>query len=215
MGGLMEKIIPRNSPVPSVREQVFTTNENGQTAIKIKIIQGERESSSDNNELGEFVLSDLEPKPAGIPRINVRFSLDADGILFVSASEESSGKEKNLAIKTNSDLSIQEMRLIVESSIKNAKKDIDLRLLIEAKIKAQKAINEIKNVENMMKKLCSKNEIIEINKIIKMMKIELNSDNKEKIIKLVEQLNEKTKGFAEKIINSNFSNFVGKKIDSI
>ena len=147
---------------------------------------------------------------AGIPRINVRFSLDADGILFVSASEESSGKEKNLAIKTNSDLSIQEMRLIVESSIKNAK-DIDLRLLIEAKIKAQKLLMRL-NVENIRKKLCSKNEIIEINKIIKMMKIELNSDNKEKIIKLVEQLNEKTKGFAEKIINSNFPILFEKRL---
>ena len=213
MGGLMEKIIPRNSPIPAVREQVFTTNENGQTSIKIKILQGEREVTSANNILDEFVLSGLEPKPAGIPRIKVRFSLDVDGILFVSAIDESSGKENNLVIKTNEQLSIQEMRELVSSSIQNAKKDIDLRLLIETKIKATKLINEINNVKPMMKKLCTLKESEEINKIIKLMKIELKSDNKDKISYLIDNLNDKTKNFAQKIIDSNFSNFVGKEID--
>ena len=151
MGGLMEKIIPRNSPIPAIREQIFTTNENGQTSIKIKILQGEREITSANNTLDEFVLSGLEPKPAGIPRIKVRFSLDVDGILFVSAIDESSGNENNLVIKTNEQLSIQEMRELVSSSIQNAKKDIDLRLLIETKIKATKLINEINNVKPMFR----------------------------------------------------------------
>ena len=213
MGGLMEKIIPRNSPIPAIREQIFTTNENGQTSIKIKILQGEREVTSANNILDEFVLSGLEPKPAGIPRIKVRFSLDVDGILFVSAIDESSGKENNLVIKTNEQLSIQEMRELVSSSIKNAKKDIDLRLLIETKMKATKLINEINNVKPMMNKLCTTEESKEINKIIKLMKIELKSDNKDKISNLIDDLNDKTKNFAQKIIDSNFSNFVGKEID--
>ncbi len=213
MGGLMEKIIPRNSPIPAIRDQVFTTNENGQTSIKIKILQGEREITSENNILDEFILSGLEPKPAGIPRIKVRFSLDVDGILFVSAIDESSGKENNLIIKTNEQLSIQEMRELVTSSIHNAKKDIDLRLLIETKIKATKLINEISNVEPMMKELCTSKESKEINKIIKLMKMELKSDNKDKINNLIDNLNDKTKNFAQKIIDSNFSNFVGKEIN--
>ena len=213
MGGLMEKIIPRNSPIPAIREQIFTTNENGQTSIKIKILQGEREVTSANNILDEFVLSGLEPKPAGIPRIKVRFSLDVDGILFVSAIDESSGKENNLVIKTNEQLSIQEMRELVSSSIKNAKKDIDLRLLIETKIKATKLINEISNVKSMMNELCTTKESKEITKIINLMKIELKSDNKDKISNLIDELNDKTKNFAQKIIDSNFSNFVGKEID--
>lgn len=213
MGGLMEKIIPRNSPIPAIREQIFTTNENGQTSIKIKILQGEREVTSANNILDEFVLSGLEPKPAGIPRIKVRFSLDVDGILFVSAIDESSGKENNLVIKTNEQLSIQEMRELVSSSIKNAKKDIDVRLLIETKIKATKLINEINNVKSMMNELCTTKESKEITKIINLMKIELKSDNKEKISNLIDELNDKTKNFAQKIIDSNFSNFVGKEID--
>ena len=198
MGGLMEKIIPRNSPIPAIREQMFTTNENGQTSIKIKVLQGEREITSENNILDEFILSGLEPKPAGIPRIKVRFSLDVDGILFVSAIDESSGKENNLVIKTNEQLSIQEMRELVTSSINNAKKDIDLRLLIETKIKATKLINEISNVEPMMKELCSSKESKEINKIIKLMKMELKNDNKDKINKLIDNLNDKTKKFCPK-----------------
>ena len=213
MGGLMEKIIPRNSPIPAIREQIFTTNENGQTSIKIKILQGEREVTSANNTLDEFVLSGLEPKPAGIPRIKVRFSLDVDGILFVSAIDESSGKENNLVVKTNDQLSIQEMRELVSSSIQNAKNDIDLRLLIETKIKATKLINEINNVKPMMNELCTSKESKEINKIIKLMKIELKSDNKDKISNLIDYLNDKTKNFAQKIIDSNFSDFVGKEID--
>tara|TARA_B100000287_G_scaffold425751_1_gene472556 strand:+ start:2465 stop:4252 length:1788 start_codon:yes stop_codon:yes gene_type:complete len=216
MGGLTEKIIPRNSPVPSIREQEFTTNENGQTSIKIKIVQGEREASDDNHNLGEFVLSGLEPKPAGIPRIKVRFSLDADGILFVSAFDESSLNENSLVIKTNNELSINEMRSIVESSIKHAQKDMDLRFLIESKVKATKLMNEISNAEKLMNKLCSKKEIKNINKIIILMKDEIkNSNNKEKIDKLTETLNESTKEFAEKILNQNFSSFVGKKINQL
>ena len=213
MGGLMEKIIPRNSNIPIVKEQTFTTNENGQTSIIIKIIQGERETSDKNTLLGEFILSDIEPKPAGIPRIKVRFSLDVDGMLFVSAIDESSGSEKNIVIKTGNDLNIEEMRKIVESSIQNAKHDMDTRLLIESKIKASRLINEIENVRDQIESLCSKKDIESINKTTNMLNTELKKNNKEKIDNLVEILNEKTKDFAQKLIDKNFKNFVGKDLD--
>ena len=213
MGGLMEKIIPRNSNIPIVKEQTFTTNENGQTSIIIKIIQGERETSDKNTLLGEFILSDIEPKPAGIPRIKVRFSLDVDGMLFVSAIDESSGSEKNIVIKTGNDLNIEEMRKIVESSIQNAKHDMDTRLLIESKIKASRLINEIENVRDQIDSICSKKDIESINKTTNMLITELKKNNKEKIESLVEILNEKTKDFAQKLIDKNFKNFVGKDLD--
>ena len=213
MGGLMEKIIPRNSNIPIVKEQTFTTNENGQTSIIIKIIQGERETSDKNTLLGEFILSDIEPKPAGIPRIKVRFSLDVDGMLFVSAIDESSGSEKNIVIKTGNDLNIEEMRKIVESSIQNAKHDMDTRLLIESKIKASRLINEIENVRDQIDSICSKKDIESINKTTNMLITELKKNNKEKIESLVEILNEQTKDFAQKLIDKNFKNFVGKDLD--
>ena len=213
MGGLMEKIIPRNTNIPVVKEQTFTTNENGQTSIKISIIQGERETSDKNTLLGEFILSDIQPKPAGIPRIKVRFSLDVDGILFVSAIDESSGNEKNLVIKTSKDLNIDDMKKIVESSIKNAKEDMDTRLLIESKIKASRLINEIENVKDQIETLCTKKDIENINKTSNMLKKEIKTNNKERIDDLIDNLNEKTKNFAQKLIDKNFQNFVGKDLD--
>lgn len=213
MGGLMEKIIPRNSNIPTVKEQVFTTNENGQTSIKISVLQGEREISKNNTFLGELILSNLEPKPAGIPRVKVRFSLDADGILFVSAIDESTGNEQNSVIKTGIDLSVEEMKKIVESSIENAKEDMDTRSLIESKIKATRLINEINNVKREIQNLCSKKDIEKIYNITNMLNNELKKNNKVEIDNLVENLNEVTKSFAEKIVNKNFKNFVGKDID--
>ena len=173
----------------------------------------ERETSNKNTLLGEFILSDIEPKPAGIARIKVRFSLDVDGILFVSAIDESSGNEKNIVIKTNKDLNITEMKKLVESSIKNAKEDMDTRLLIESKIKASRLINEIENVKDQIETLCTKKDIENINKTSNMLKKEMKTNNKERIETLTDNLNEQTKNFAQKLIDKNFKNFVGKDLD--
>ena len=176
-----------------------------------------RETVEHNRSLGEFVLSGLEPKPAGIPRIKVRFSLDADGILFVSANDESSGKENNLTVKSNDNLSISEMRTIVESSISNAKEDVEKRMLIESKIRGKKILNEIEAVKNEIYSICSKKEIENIEKIINMLLKKINSSNiyPDDIDECIEKLNDSTKSFAQKRIDKNFSNFVGKGIDSI
>ena len=174
----MERIIARNTSIPVIKEQTFTTHENGQTSIKITILQGERDTSENNRCLGEFILSGLEPKPAGIPRIKVNFSLDVDGILFVSAVDESSGKQSNLVIKTSDSLDVAEMRAIVESSIANAKSDVNQRMIIESKIKATKFLNEIASVRNELNLLYSKKEIVKINRMI-------NKKNKFKIIHLM------------------------------
>ena len=210
VGGLMEKVISRNTPIPAIKEQSFTTFENGQTSIKIKILQGERETSDNNRNLGEFILSGLDPKPAGIPRVKVRFSLDADGILLVSAIDESTGKKNNLVIKTGKDIDLKDMRRIVESSISNAEEDINQRMLIEIKVKAQKLINEIGFYNKDIEKLCDKKNIVNINKIITMLKVELNNNNKSRIEALYEQLNKETEKFAQKKIESEFTSLVGK-----
>ncbi len=215
MGGLMERIIARNTSIPVIKEQTFTTHENGQTSIKITILQGERDTSENNRCLGEFILSGLEPKPAGIPRIKVSFSLDVDGILFVSAVDESSGKQSNLVIKTSDSLDVAEMRAIVESSIANAKSDVNQRMIIESKIKATKFLNEIASVRNELNLLCSKKEIEKINRMINMLKKELNSNDVDKINHLIDQLNESTKQFAEKRIDKSFSSLVGEEIGGV
>ncbi len=217
MGGLMEKIISRNTSIPCIKEQEFTTHENGQTSIKINVLQGERETTNHNRSLGEFILSDLKPKPAGIPRIKVRFSLDADGILFVSAFDQSSGKENNLVIKANNDLSIEEMRKIVESSIASAKEDINERMIIEAKIKGKKVLNEIESVKNDLELLCSNNEFKKIMMIVEKLDSSIKSlkVDPENINDLTDQLNESTKKFAQKRIEKDFSKIVGNDVKDI
>ena len=104
------------------------------------------------------------------------------------------------------------MREIVKSSIENAKDDMDTRLLIESKIKASRLLNEIENVKDQIESLCSKKDIENINKTSNMLKKELKTNNKDSIEDLVENLNEKTKNFAQKLIDKNFENFVGKDL---
>lgn len=210
IGGLMEKVISRNTPIPAIKEQIFTTSENGQTSLKIKILQGERETSENNISLGEFILSGLEPKPAGIPRIIVRFSIDVDGILVISALDESSGVKEDLIIKTDDKISINDLKEIVESSIKNAEEDINYRMLIEWKIKAKKIINEINYYKKDIETLCMKKNVENISNLINMLKKELNKNDKDKIEQLYNKLNKETEIFAEKKIGSEFSNLVGQ-----
>ena len=210
MGGLMEKVISRNTPIPAIKEQTFTTSENGQTSLKIKILQGERETSENNISLGEFVLSGLDPKPAGIPRIIVRFSIDVDGILVITAIDESTGMKENLVIKTDDNINIKDLKEIVESSIKNAEEDVSFRMLIEWKIKAKKIINEIHYYQKDIEKLCEKKNIENISNLINMLQKELNKNDKDKIEQLYNKLNKETESFAEKKIGSEFSNLVGQ-----
>jgi molecular chaperone HscA len=210
MGGLMEKVISRNTPIPAIKEQSFTTSENGQTSLKIKILQGERETSENNISLGEFVLSGLDPKPAGIPRIIVRFSIDVDGILVITAIDESTGMKENLVIKTDDNINIKDLKEIVESSIKNAEEDVSFRMLIEWKIKAKKIINEIHYYQKDIEKLCEKKNIENISNLINMLQKELNKNDKDKIEQLYNKLNKETEFFAEKKIGSEFSNLVGQ-----
>ena len=215
MGGLMEKIISRNTPIPAIKEQTFTTYENGQTALKFTILQGERETSVNNRKLAEFILSDIQPKPAGIPRIKVMFSLDADGILFVTATDEETGIENKLSVKTNDELDLIEMRKIVESSIKNAKDDIHQRMIIEAKIKAQSFLNEIDSVKKDIELLCSKNDIKIINDKVAVLKKSINTDDYDIINQRVDELNKATELFAQKRIEKDFSDVVGKDVNEI
>ena len=210
MGGLMEKVISRNTPIPAIKEQTFTTSENGQTSLKIKILQGERETSENNISLGEFVLSGLDPKPAGIPRIIVRFSIDVDGILVITAIDESTGMKENLVIKTDDNINIKDLKEIVESSIENAEEDVSFRMLIEWKIKAKKIINEIHYYQKDIEKLCEKKNIENISNLINMLQKELNKNDKDKIEQLYNKLNKETEFFAEKKIGSEFSNLVGQ-----
>ena len=157
-GGLMEKIIERNSTIPITKEQEFTTFENGQTAIKINILQGEREICKYNRSLGEFVLSGIEPKPAGIPRIKVRFSVDSDGILDVSAYDENSGEKHIIEVQPVKQLNNDEVIEMIKDSVNNSKMDLEERSVLEAVIEGQRCLNELNYLNDEIITLCSKEE---------------------------------------------------------
>lgn len=140
MGGVVDKIIPRNSPIPIRKGQNFTTFKDNQTGLVINIVQGEREMAADCRSLGSFVLSNIPPMPAGAARIKVVFALDADGLLNVKATEETTGTEQFVEIKPTYGLSESAMEEMILESHKYAKEDMANRLLKESETEAKQII---------------------------------------------------------------------------
>ena len=140
MGGVVEKVIYRNTPIPVALAQEFTTYQDGQTAMLIHVLQGEREMVDQNRSLARFVLHDIPPMTAGAAHIQVTFALDADGILTVSAREETRGAEQRVEVRPSYGLSDEEMEVILRESIENARADMEMRLLTEARVEGQRAV---------------------------------------------------------------------------
>ena len=215
-GGLMEKIVERNSTIPIIKEQEFTTYENGQTAIKIHILQGERETVEDNRSLGEFILNGIPPKPPGIPRIKVRFMIDSNGILSVAASEESAGVLKELEVKPTHGLEVEDMKEMIKDSIINGTLDIEKRLLKESKIEAKIFLNEINSIKKELSDLSTKDELENVNIIIRDLENELKNDDRQKIKEFTKLLDLATQSFSEKRIKKSIkSALVGKNYDNL
>ncbi len=140
VGGLMDVIIPRNSKVPTKVGRKYTTSVDGQKNLKVAVYQGERDMVVDNRLLGEFILRDIPPMPAGIPQLEIRFYLDADGILRVRALEHRSGVETGITIKSQYGISEEEMAEMLIESLQHAEKDLQARALIEARNEAQNIV---------------------------------------------------------------------------
>ncbi|MFZ6753386.1 molecular chaperone DnaK [Undibacterium sp. Dicai25W] len=132
MGGVMTKMIPKNTTIPTKFSQIFSTADDNQAAVTIKVFQGEREISAGNKTLGEFNLEGIPPSARGLPQIEVTFDIDANGILHVGAKDKATGKENKITIKANSGLTEQEIRHMVEDAAANAEGDKKLRELAEA-----------------------------------------------------------------------------------
>lgn len=151
VGGLMDTIIPRNSKIPAGAGRQYTTSIDGQKNLKVSIFQGERDLVEHNRKLGEFILSDIPPMAAGIPKIEIKFIIDADGILNVIAQELRSGVQQNIIVKPQYGISEEEMGRMLLDSMTHAEEDVKTRALIEAQ-------NEGKNVAHSTEKFITQNE---------------------------------------------------------
>lgn len=153
MGGVMTKLIEKNTTIPTKAQQVFSTADDNQTAVTVHVLQGEREVASANKSLGRFDLSDIPPAPRGMPQIEVTFDIDANGILHVSAKDKATGKEQSIVIKASSGLSEEEVQKMVKDAEMNKEADKKFHELVDARNKADQMIH---TVEKSLKDLGDK-----------------------------------------------------------
>jgi molecular chaperone HscA len=216
-GGLSEKVIHRNTPIPSSSEKTFTTFKDGQTKMMINVVQGEREDISECISLAQFILSDIPPLVAGAARIKVRFQVDADGLLTVSAKEETSDKETTIEIKPSHGLTPELIQNMISTSNNKAENDKNYRALKESIVEAERAIYAIEEALKVdSNDLLNETEIDLINQAIDNLQDALLSKNID-TIKLANDNLEKTSEFyVERRMNNSIKSLItGKDINDI
>ncbi len=198
LGGVMTKLIEKNTTIPTKAHQVFSTAEDGQTAVTVHVLQGEREMASGNKSLGRFDLADIPPAARGVPQIEVAFDIDANGILNVSATDKATGKEQSIVIKASSGLSDEEVDKMVKDAEAHAEEDRKARALVETRNMAEQMIHATrKSMEDLGEKVEEQEKkdieaaIVELEEVIK-------GDNKEAIEEKTKKLTEVAGKLAER-----------------
>jgi molecular chaperone HscA len=201
VGGLMDTIIPRNTKVPAKVGRQYTTSIDGQKNLKIAVYQGERDLVEHNRKLGEFILRGIPPMPAGLPKIEVHFIINADGIMKVKAKELRSGLEQAIEIKPTYGISEEEMAKMLLDSIKNAQSDMGVRALLEARNEANHILHSTEKFVAQHQDLLSEQELADTLKLQAELKKATAGTDKDKINQAIHSLNEYTAPMAHRAMD--------------
>ena len=215
-GGLAEKIIPRNSTIPTARAQDFTTFKDGQTAMTIHVVQGERELVSDCRSLAKFTLRGIPPMAAGAARIRVTFQVDADGLLSVSAQEQSTGVQAQIEVKPSYGLDDSTITQMLKDSMSNAAEDMAARARAEAVVEAESLTDAVNAALELDSDLLEAEELQQIQQDIADLQGRLKNGKAEDIRAAVAKLSHSTDNFAAKRMNRNIQRaLTGQSVDDI
>ena len=215
-GGLAEKIIPRNSTIPTARAQDFTTFKDGQTAMTIHVVQGERELVSDCRSLAKFTLRGIPPMTAGAARIRVTFQVDADGLLSVSAQEQSTGVQAQIEVKPSYGLDDSTITQMLKDSMSNAAEDMAARARAEAVVEAESLTDAVNAALELDSDLLEAEELQQIQQDIATLQGRLKDGKAEDIRAAVAKLSHSTDNFAAKRMNRNIQRaLTGQSVDNI
>ncbi|BBA37430.1 chaperone protein hsca homolog [Methylocaldum marinum] len=216
MGGLTEKIIPRNSTLPLARAQEFTTWKDGQTAMSIHVVQGEREVVSECRSLARFELRGIPPMVAGAARVRVTFQVDADGLLSVSAAEQTSGVEAKIEVKPSYGLNDADITRMIEDSYKHAQEDIEARRLREQKVEALRLLEATEAALAEDSELLSAEELAVITKGMQILRETAEGTDWEAIKKAADALNEASTDFAGRRMDHSIRKaLAGQKLEEL
>ncbi len=214
LGGVMTKVIEKNTTIPANAEQVFSTADDNQTAVTIHVLQGERQRAADNKSLGRFDLANIPPAPRGLPQIEVKFDIDANGILNVSAKDKATGKSQNIIIKASSGLSDEEIDKMVADAESHAEEDRKFRELVDARNQADALVHRAEKTLRDLGDKASSEERMTVENAVADVKKALEGDDKDAIERKSRALHEASAGLEQTLASQQAGGEPGGQAES-
>jgi molecular chaperone DnaK (HSP70) len=211
LGGIVSVLIPRNTTIPTMAKEQFTTSVDGQTVVDMHVLQGERELARDNRSLARFELRGIDPMPAGMPKIEVTFLIDANGILQVHAKELRTGKEAAIEVRPTYGLTEAEVERMVEESFEHAEADVSARLLIEARTEAETVANHVERALTQGAQLAEAGELERIRAALTALRAAQAGEDRALIHERTTAVNKATERLAEAMMDAALKGALGSK----
>ncbi|WP_456401243.1 molecular chaperone DnaK [Persephonella sp.] len=202
LGGVMTVLIPRNTPIPTKKCEVFTTAADNQTQVEIHVLQGERKMAKENKSLGKFFLTDIPPAPRGVPQIEVCFDIDADGILHVTATDKATGKSQSITVQQSSGLTEDEINRIIEEAKKHEEEDKKFQETVELRNQLDALVYSLEKTLNENKGKLSEDDIKEAEEAVKEGKDAIASNDRSRIQSAIEKVTTVANKIAQKLYQS-------------